>query len=101
MTLLVFLLMSAVGGANAALIKFTVTQFPPIVLVAARAILASLLVSPFIIKKLPKKWPNKKYLFICNLLFAANWILFAFGVQHTSVIMSQLIYVPTALIVAI
>jgi len=102
MTLLVFLLASIIGGSNAALVKFTVNQFPPVVLVALRAFLATLFTLPFIyLQKSELRLSNdKKYLIVANFLFALNWLFFATGVQHTSVIMSQVLYVPTSLIVA-
>ena len=102
MTLVVFLVASLIGGANVGLVKFGVLQFPPIVLVAARAILAAIIIFPFLNKQkiLTLRILNKD-LMLTGILFAANWIFFAFGAQHTSAIMSQVIYVPTALLVAI
>lgn len=103
MTLFVFLLASIIGGSNAALVKFTVGQFPPVILVVFRSMLAALMILPFIYftKSAFKIKDKKAYLFLANFLFAANWLLFATGIQYTSVIMSQIIYIPTALIVAI
>ena len=43
---------------------------------------------------------NFKKLILANIFFAGNWIFFAFGIKNTSVIVGQLSYVPTALIVA-
>lgn len=103
MTLFVLLLASIIGGSNAALVKFTVGQFSPVILVIFRSALAALMILPFFYftKSSFKIKAKKAYLLLANLLFAANWLFFATGIQYTSVIMSQIIYIPTALIVAI
>lgn len=102
MTLIIFLLTAIIGGTGASLVKFSVGIFPPITLIVLRSLLALLFIAPivffnksFIVKG------QKMYLFIANILFAANWLFFAFGMRYTSVIMGQIIYLPTAILVAI
>lgn len=102
MIFLVFLLTSIIGGSGAPLIKFTVGFFPPITLVVLRSLLAAFFIAPIVFqKKLFVLKEKRKTLFLANILFAANWLFFAFGIQHTTVIMGQLTYLPTAVIVAI
>lgn len=102
MILIVFFATALIGGTGAALVKFNIGNIPPFTLVAARSLLALILVTPFAYRSLNiNKKKDKKYLLFAGLLFAANWLLFAIGIQYTSVIMGQLIYVPTAVFVAI
>lgn len=96
---LVFLLISVIGGASAPLVKYAVSQFPPITLVFLRATLCALIILPFVLKEKPKF--TDKRLYFAGILFAANWILFAFGIQRSSIIMSQALYIPAPIIVAI
>lgn len=99
---IVFALVTLIGGSNAPVVKFTVNQFPPILFVALRALIAFTIIAPFILKT-TKVTLGKRIipLLIVNVIFAANWLLFASGVQKTTVTMSQLIYVPTSLVVAL
>lgn len=99
---LVFALATLIGGSNAPIVKFAVSEIPAIIFVALRAAIALVIITPFVLKKL-RPLPIKNYfpLVLVNLLFAVNWLTFAIGVQQTSVIMSQLIYVPTSLIVGV
>lgn len=99
--LIAFIIASIIGGANVGFVKFDVAQFPPIMLVALRSILAAAIVFPFVDKKELKKVNVNINLLVVGLLFTANWIFFAFGIQFTSAIMSQIIYIPTSLIVAV
>ncbi len=101
MTLLIFLLAALIGGAGAPTVKFALMDFQPITLVLIRAMFSAILIAPFIVKKIKFKKQTFKYLISANILFAINWIFFALGVGRTSVMMSQIMYVPTALIVAI
>src|SRR3989344_8351362 len=97
----IFLFVLLFGGANAALIKYAGAKISPIDLVFFRSVIAAVAIAPFIGKiELTKFKNDPKSLTLAGLLFAANWILFAYGIQKTSVIMGQLIYVPTSLIVA-
>ena len=99
---LVFILLNLVGGSNSTVVKFAVTHFPPLILVALRALIAFSVLTPFVLgtRKLKLGQHAKQLLFV-NLLFAANWVSFAIGIQKTSVTLSQLMYVPTSLIVAL
>ncbi|GEM_PF-5951496 len=100
MILILFLLTALVGGTGAPLVKFALTQFPPITMVFLRALLAAVLIYPFVFRKVSFKKQGIKYLICANILFAINWLLFSLGVAQTSVIMAQIMYVPTAIIVA-
>lgn len=103
MILAIFFLTAAVGAIGGASIKFTLGDFPPMVLIFLRGLIAALLLSPviFFLKEKFTIQKEKKLLLASGILFALNWILFAFGIQRTTVIMGQLIYLPTPIIVAI
>ncbi len=101
MIFFVFLVTVLIGGSGAPLAKFSLLEFSPLTYVFLRALLAAAVIYPFVLKNIKIKKQTVKYLFAANALFAANWILFALGVSKTTVIMSQVMYVPTALIVAI
>ncbi|MDP2632349.1 MAG: DMT family transporter [Candidatus Curtissbacteria bacterium] len=97
----VFALLILVGGSNSSVVKFSLLQFPPLVLVVLRALTAFVVLAPFILKTTRITTERKTFnLFLVNTLFAINWLTFAIGLQKTSVTMSQLMYVPTSLIVA-
>ena len=101
-TLLIFLATAIGGGSTVPLIKLVVSEFTPIPQVFLRAFLAGIIILPFFLKK--NKTFSKRNLItliFASILAAANPLLFAFGIQYTSVIMGQIIYVPTALIVAV
>lgn len=104
MTSLVFLIMSLIGGVNAVLVKLSVGQFSPVLLVLFRSVIAAFILAPFIPivgKKSLIKLRFSKNLIIAHFLFAGNWLFFAIGIQYTSVIMASIIYALTALIVGI
>lgn len=97
-----FLLLSVIGGSNAPLIKNALKDFPPYTLVFLRFSLASLILLPFVLKeKIHFKKDSFKYLLFGSLAMGANVILFAVGLQHTTIMMSQLIFVPKGLLVAV
>ena len=99
---IVAVLLVLTGGSNSTIVKFAVSEFPPAILVLVRSFIAAVALSPFILKttrvKLEKKTAS---LLVINALFTINWLSFAIGIQKTSVTMSQLIYVPTSLIVVV
>ena len=97
----IFLIVLLIGGASSALVKYAGSQIDPILLVAFRSVLAAVIVLPFL-KRAELQALLKKPLIptIAGILFAANWITFAFGIQRTSIVVGQLVYVPTSLIVA-
>lgn len=100
--LLMFLLLSIIGGSNAPLVKNALKDFPPSTLVFLRFGLASLLLLPFVLKeKIHFKKQSFKLLVIASLLMGVNVILYAIGLQYTSIMISQLIYVPKGLFVAV
>lgn len=101
MILLLFLLATLIGGTGGSLVKFSVNNFPTMTLVVTRAMLSALIILPFLKTiKITTFDKNFKKLILANALFAGNWIFFAYGIKNTSVIVGQLSYVPTALIVA-
>ena len=103
MILAIFFLTAFIGALGAASIKFTLGDFPPMVLVFLRGLLAAILLAPVIYFQREKftLQKEKKLLLASGVLFALNWILFAYGIQRTTVIMGQLLYLPTPIIVGI
>ena len=103
MILAVFLLNALIGGTNPAFVKAALAEFPPITLVFLRSLLAALVTLPLIYSQWSKikTFSDKKLLFISSLLFAGNWLFFSIGLQFSTIIMSQIIYMMTPLIVAI
>ncbi len=101
-TFVIFLLTALIGGTTAGLVKFSVAQFTPVGTVFLRALFASIILLPFVFNnKFDFKKANVHLLLLSGIFLAANALFFAFGIQYTSVVVSQLIYVPTAIIVAI
>ncbi|MEK7581073.1 MAG: DMT family transporter [Patescibacteria group bacterium] len=97
----IFLFALVLGGAGSALIKFGGSQINPIALVFFRALVSLIIVLPFVNRQeVTTAIKNSKTLIAAGLLFALNWIFFAYGIQRTNVFVGQLIYVPTSLIVA-
>lgn len=102
MTLILFLLVGLIGGISGPLVKFTSFEFPPFILVALRAGLSTIILLAFFTRQKNSLInSNLIYLFLASLMFAANIIFFTLGIRYTSVIISQLLYVPTGLIVAV
>lgn len=102
MIFIVFILTFLSGSVGSSLIKFTDSQFPPVILIFFRAVLSSAIFGAFVYltKSKFKIEKEKRLLFASCLLFTLNWLLFAIGIQNTSVIMGQIIYLPTSLVVA-
>lgn len=99
---ILFLVTGLLGGTTGALVKYLVEMTTPLTVVAARFVVAVILISPFLLRApLFKKALKNKHLIFGSVFFTANIALYAIGIQYTSLIMGQLLYVPTALIVAI
>lgn len=103
MTFIVFTLTFLVGSISSGLIKFADSQFPPVILVFLRATLSALFLLLFLrfTKVKIELGKDRKTMLIASALFAGNWLFFAIGIQYTSVIMGQLLFLLTSLIVAI
>ena len=100
--ILVFVLLSVIGGTNAPLVKNGLKDFSPNTLVFLRFALASLILLPFVLKeKVNFRKSSFKYLILGSSFMGINVILYAIGLQYTSIMMSQLIYVPKGLFVAV
>lgn len=95
------ILVGVIGGTTGALIKVAVGELPPLLVIVIRFFICILLLLPIIFKKI--KLPKKDLFPVLagGILFAINIVFFTIGIQYTSIIMSQLIYVPSALIVAV
>lgn len=100
-TSLIFIASALIGGTTAGLVKFASFEFTPGLLVLLRTLLASLILAPFLYKKAKVKKEHLKLIFLTSTLFATNVIFFVYGIQRTSIIMGQLIYIPMALVVVL
>ncbi|HSX18576.1 MAG TPA: DMT family transporter [Candidatus Saccharimonadales bacterium] len=102
MIFLTFLLIGMLGGTTGSLIKYADLGTSPFLLVSIRLGISVILLLPFVIRskiKIPKKL--LPHTVISSMLLAVNILLFTTGVRYTSALMSQLIYVPTAVVVAL
>lgn len=102
MTLPLFFLVGILGGTTGSLIKYAGQEVPGVMLVAIRFALALFILLPFMLKNgfdLPKS--KRNLIFISSAAFGINVLLFAAGIQYTSAIMGQIIYVPSSILVAI
>lgn len=100
--ILMFALLSILGGSNAPLIKNGLTDFSPNTLVFLRFGLATLILLPFVFKeKVHFRENSFRLLLISSAAMGANVILFAIGLQNTSIMMSQLFYIPKGLFVGL
>lgn len=99
---IIFLLTAIIGGSTTALVKFTVGEFSPFVLNALRFSISSLILLPFVWKHgLNFALKNRPLLMVANLSFAGSVLFSNIGIIYTSVIMTQIIYAPSSLVVAI
>ena len=97
---LAFLFTGFLAALNAALTKLAVSYIDPYAVVAGRFLFASALMLPFAVRKKHLKTISKS-LIIVNLFFAANILFFALGIGKTSLIISQIFYMLSPLVVAV
>ena len=101
MTFLIILLASVVGGTNTPLVKLNVSFFPPVVVAFLRFFIALIFIMLFFLfKKFKLKSPTRN-LIVINALFAANILIFVYAIGKTSIIAAQVLYLLTAVFVAI
>lgn len=97
-----FILVGILGGTTGALIKYATLQVHPAVVVIIRLGLSTLFLLPFAIKfKIDIGKKNIRLVIISSILLLSNILLFSIGVRHTSAVISQVIYVPTSVLVAV
>lgn len=102
LSLSLFLLTVIFGGLTGGLVKLLDMQYPPIAIIASRFFIGVVIMSIFFLRKRFIQTAIKnRYLILCGLLFTANATLYTFGIPYTSLIMGQLLYVPTAIVVAV
>lgn len=102
LSLTLFLLTVIFGGLTGGLVKLLDLQYPPIVIILSRFLIGAVILSIFHLRKqFVQVVLKNKYLILCGLLFTTNATLYTFGIPYTSLIMGQLLYVPTAIVVAV
>lgn len=89
------------GGISPILMKIALKEFSSYQILFIRFGIATLLVTPLLMKHL-KTITLKKLVYIvpAGLLFSSNVFLFLVGLQHTTSIVSQLLYLLTPVIVS-
>jgi len=102
LSLALFLLTVIFGGLTGGLVKLLDLQYPPIAIVLSRFFAGAVILSIFFLRKqFVRAVLKNKYLVLSGLLFTTNATLYTFGIPYTSLIMGQLLYVPTAIVVAV
>ncbi len=102
--LLTIILSAAIGGSiNSVAVKVGGHEFTPILFTIIRFLLSSLILLPlFLLQKGSKLYKaDRKVLFLMSILFALNIVLFSIGLQFTSAIMGQLLYVVSPILVIV
>src|SRR5579872_3456907 len=102
--LIAVILSGAIGGAiNSVAVKIGGREFTPILFTVLRFILSTLIIFPFFISQKGSKLykGDRKVFFLLSLFFGLNIILFSVGIQFTSAIMAQLLYVLSPVLVIV
>jgi drug/metabolite transporter (DMT)-like permease len=91
------------GGITPESVKLGVKEIPPVTFTFLRFFLATILFLPFFLyfKKRNLYAFQYKHFFLLGFCLFINVALFAIGVQYTTVIMTQIIYVMTPVIVGV
>lgn len=98
------LVASIIGGSfGPFFIKLGIREFPPFTFTAIRFIIASFVFLPFYLKNKEKilTYGDYKELFLKSLFFVGNAGFFSLGISHTTLIMSQILFTLTPIIVLI
>ncbi|MBI2599579.1 DMT family transporter [Candidatus Daviesbacteria bacterium] len=103
---IIFLLLANffAGAVNPTFVKLGGREIPPLIFTALRFILATILLLPFYIKQ--KEWfslkdQQAKWILFNSLFFALNVAIYSIAIQHTTVLVSNLTYTLTPIIVGV
>jgi drug/metabolite transporter (DMT)-like permease len=101
--ILIMLAAYTIGGAiTPTFTKIGVAEIPPLIFLFFRFLIATaLFLIPFIKSRQKLTFSLFRHLWILLVLFAGNVIFFAFGIPHTTAVMSQILYTLTPIIVGI
>lgn len=102
--LLALLLYVILGALIPTVVKLTLREIPPFTLTFLRFLIATLVIFPFYWKQRPQKITRDQIikLFLVGALGSVvNTAIFAYAIQFTSVIVSQILYSTVPIIVAI
>lgn len=98
-----FVFISAVvgGGINSVAVKLGISQMPPLTFTTLRFIFSTLFFLPIYLYQKPTKLYKKDMLILgaMSLFFATNLALFSIGLQFTSAIVSQTLYIVSPMLV--
>lgn len=93
---------AAVGGAiNSVAVKLGVREIPPITFTTLRFLFSTLLFLPIYFSQKQAKLYKKDIIILCtmSLFFVTNLALFSIGLQYTSAIVSQTLYILSPILV--
>src|SRR3989344_3310470 len=99
---ILFILVSIIGASGNILTKLALEDFPPVIIVFLRFSLAAVILLPFVLRKKIEIIPGTfKLIALSGIVASLNSLLFALGLGHTSVLTAQLMFIPSALLVAV
>ncbi|KKU18695.1 MAG: hypothetical protein UY13_C0002G0405 [Candidatus Pacebacteria bacterium GW2011_GWB1_47_8] len=100
--LIAVLVLAAIGGSIATFVKLGVVVIPPLTFTFLRFFVAALCMLPFISKEIRQQGFHQLSGAIgISLLAVANVVIFAFGVRHTTAVISSLMYATGPLMIAL
>ncbi len=101
--ILILLVANLIGGCITPLfIKLGIHDIPPLIFTFLRFFIAMIVFLPFFLrKKEPITGDHLKKICLFSVFFALNSMLYGIGLQHTSIIVSQVLYTLVPLIVGI
>lgn len=99
--LILILLAAVLGGGVGAFSKVSLREIPPLPFTLLRFVLATSILLPFIIRGREFFFRSAKKVVLVSLLATANVTIFIFGLERTTAIISQMLYVATPLITTV
>ena len=96
--LLLFVVISSAGGVA---VKIALESYPPVFFTLLRFAIATATIIPFLRKSPIFKPYQSSKLYIVSSLAVANVLLFAFGIQQSTIITSSIIYTAIPIVVGI
>jgi len=100
--IILFILVSIIGASGGTFGKVALQDFPPSIIVFLRFFLAAIILLPFVLREKITIIPGTfKNLAFAGTALTLNLLLFVSGLQYTSIIMSQLMFIPSALLVGL
>lgn len=100
--ILAIIVLGSIGGSIATFVKLGVQVVPPFTFTFLRFLVASLCMLPFLYKEIQNySWRTLLSAVGVSLLAVGNVVIFAFGVRHTTAVISSLMYVTAPVMIAL